>query len=167
MFKMLRWAVVTASLSGAVLPASSSTAWAQKGGSGGGGGSTGGGGSSTGGGGGGGGTSTNPLKGVNSYTVAVAGGALNPAATGVATVSFNSLGTYRALVVQLDDIDLPDGSIVAVTFYDDGKFTTPTTYYGPFLISGHPLQEPIRRSTYKRHAGPSKNSPRCSPNSPH
>jgi hypothetical protein len=95
-----------------------SPAWAQK---------------SGGGGGGGGGTSTNPLKGVNSYPVAVTGSVLSPAAAGVATVSFNSLGTYRALAVQLGGIDLPDGSVLTVTFYDDAKYTSPTTYYGPVV----------------------------------
>jgi hypothetical protein len=111
MIGFFRWAVLTSALTGAVLTTSASTAWAQKGGSGGG----------TSSGGGGGGTSTNPIKGVNSYSFALAGTSLLPAASGTATVSFNSLLTYRAFSLQLDDVDLPDGSVLTVTFYDDSK----------------------------------------------
>jgi hypothetical protein len=113
MIGFFRWVVLTSALSGAVLTTSASTAWAQKGGSGGG--------TSSGGGGGGGGTSTNPTKGVNSYSFALSGTPLLPAANGTATVSFNSLLTYRAFTIQLNDLDLPDGSILYVTFYDDSK----------------------------------------------
>ena len=94
-----------------------------------------------GGGGGGGGTSTNPLKGVNSYPIALAGTPLIPRLRAVrATVSFNSLGTYRALAVQLDDIDLPDGSILTVTFYDDGQIHHPDDLLRPggLLSPGRP-----------------------------
>ncbi len=113
MIRFLRWAAGTSALCGLMLTTSTSTAWAQKGGTGGGGG----GGGAV----GGGGSSTNPLKGVNSYSFALSGTPLLPAAYGTATVSFNSLLTYRAFNLQLNDVDLPDGSILYVTFYDDSK----------------------------------------------
>jgi hypothetical protein len=119
MIGFFRWAVLTAALSGMVLATSTSTAWAQKGG---------------GSGGSGGGGSTNPVKGVNSYSFALSGTSLLPAANGSVTVSFNSLLTYRAFSLQLDDVDLPDGSILYVTFYDDSKVFRIgyyTALYGP------------------------------------
>jgi hypothetical protein len=100
-----------------------SPAFAQKGGGGGSGGS-----------GGGGGTSTNPTKGVNSYSFALSGTPIQPDAYGTVTVSFNSALTYRAFSLQLDDVDLPDGSILTVTFYDDSKLFRIgyyTALYGP------------------------------------
>lgn len=120
---------LAAGLFGLALVAGATPTRASGGGSGGGGGAAGGGG----GGGGGGGTSTNPLKGVNSFPIALTGTALSPSATGTATLSFNSLGTYRALSVQIQGLDLPDGSVVDVVFIDDGKSTVlyPGVYYSP------------------------------------
>ncbi len=125
---------LAAALLGLSLTASVTPAWAQKsggGGAAGGGGATGGGGAA--GGGGGGGGSTNPLKGVNSYPITLTGTDLSPGATGTATLSFNSLGTYRALTVQIAGLDLPDGSVVDVVFIDDGKSQAlfPGAYYSP------------------------------------
>jgi hypothetical protein len=59
----------------------------------------------------------------------LSGTPLLPGASGTATVSFNSLLTYRAFSLQLDDLDLPDGSILTVTFYDDSRVFQ-IGYYG-------------------------------------
>jgi hypothetical protein len=118
MLRYFRRALSASTLSVLILSSSAATTWAQKGGTGGG---------------AAGGASTNPLKGVSSYPIALIGSDLFPTAVGVATLSFNSLGTYHALSVQIDKVDLPDGSVLTVTFYDDGRFSAPAYYYGPVV----------------------------------
>ena len=74
---------------------------------------------------------------MNSFAIALAGTALSPSATGTATLSFNTLGTYRSLTVQIDGLDLPDGEDVDVVFVDDGKLSVlfPGVYYSPTVWS--------------------------------
>jgi hypothetical protein len=54
---------------------------------------------------------------------------LLPTATGTATLSFNSPGTYRSLSAQVDGVDRSDGSVLTVTFYDDGKVIIPSSIH--------------------------------------
>jgi hypothetical protein len=116
MFKMLRWAIMTAALSGAMLPASNSTAWAQKGGGGGGG--------------GGGGTK------VTTTTVAVpllggyygVGGSGSTVSTGSATLTYDATQTLRSMTLSVGNVHLPDGMIMHCVITDNG-LTQPTSYY--------------------------------------